>query len=68
MERAMRNTLAADGEIFGTTILYAVIIALLAAMTSAMVAVEVPAAPRVVQTAQAAPPQIPSGTRPAGLG
>ena len=64
----MRNTLAADGEIFGTTILYAVIIALLAAMTSAMVAVEVPAVPRVVQTAQNATPLIPPARRPTGLG
>lgn len=48
----MRSYLAADGEIFGTTILYAVIIALLAAMLSATIAVQVPAAPRAVLTAQ----------------
>jgi hypothetical protein len=64
----MRNILAADGEIFGITILSAVIIALLAAMTSAMVAVEVPALPHVVQTAQNTTALSPPGTHPAGLG
>jgi predicted membrane-bound spermidine synthase len=64
----MRNIRAADGEIFGTTILYAVIIALLAAMTSALVGVEVPTVPRLVQTAQNAAPLIFPAARPSGLG
>ncbi len=62
----MRNTLSADGEIFGTTILYAVIIVLLAAMTSAMVAVF--SVPRVVQTAQTASASIPLAAGVSGLG
>jgi hypothetical protein len=62
----MRNTLSADGEIFGTTILYAVIIVLLAAMTSAMVAVS--SVPRAVQTAQTASASIPLAAGASGLG
>ncbi len=64
----MRNTLAGDGEVFGTTILYAVIIALLAGMTSAMVAVPMPMGPGRVRTASMVRPAMPPAARPVGLG
>ena len=64
----MRNTLAGDGEVFGTTILYAVIIALLAGMTSAMVAAPMPTRPGMVRTASTIRPAMPPAARPIGLG